>query len=62
MPFVACFGHKNFEYLKKSPERLKQELLIAKKYGEGNLQFATLGTLYQNRDLYEAAVEVLKAR
>ena len=62
MPFVACFGQKDFEYLKKSPERLRQELQIAVKYGRGSLQFATLGVLHQYPDLYKAAREVLAAK
>ncbi len=62
MPFVACFGQKDFEYLKKPPERLREELEIAKQYGGGSLQFATLGVLHMYPDLYDAARSVLVER
>ncbi len=59
MPFVGCYGHGETAYLAKSPDRLRSELSIALKYGEGNLMFAALGALYENKNLFTVVKDLL---
>ena len=59
MPFTGSYGHGETAYLKKTPERLKEEFLIALEYGGGNLMFATLGVLYEHRDLSQVVRTIL---
>ena len=60
MPFVACFGQDDSSYLKKSPERLGEEIKIALEYGNGSMMFAPLGVLYEHKDLYKTVRSLLK--